>query len=126
MEKHKNYLSISLYYYSTFDSSSQSNAMNSSMQEPFIFHLLQGYRLGLGNFPASAELIDFVKYLIEENLISDKRIREYMLLQEFKALYRRGEYRNKSETVRSLARKYDVSESSIWHLLKQQKQMYAD
>ncbi|MEM7367516.1 MAG: hypothetical protein AAF587_02875 [Bacteroidota bacterium] len=100
--------------------------MSSSIQEPFIFHLLQGYSLGQGNFPVSAELIEFVKYLIEENLISDKRIREYMLVHEFRALYREGEYRNKSETVRSLARKYKVSESSIWNLLKQQKQMFGE
>ena len=66
----------------------------------------------------SVELIDFVKYLVAEKLIPLKRMREFMLIQEFEALYRSGTHRSKSKTVRSLAKKYHISESSIWSLLK--------
>lgn len=92
-----------------------------SIQDPFIFHVLQGYRIDKQQIPVSAELREFVEYLIAQNLIPVKQIRSYVLAQEFDALYRQGAYRGKSETVRILSQRYGVSESTIWNLLKQRQ-----
>ena len=59
---------------------------------------------------------EFITFLIDHSLIDKHTIRRYTVLREFKALFDGG--KNKTTLVGELARKYNISERSVWSVLK--------
>lgn len=93
-----------------------------TMKEPFINHVLSNYREHcLDNFlaPGSANLLEF---LINSHLIYDNAIREYVVKNDFEYLYHHQKYKNKTQTVKALARKYCLHENTIWSIITRKSQ----
>lgn len=59
----------------------------------------------------------FITYLIDHNLIETSTIKRYTILKEFDTLYSQNG-NHKTLTVKTLASKYNVSERSVWTVLK--------
>ncbi len=66
----------------------------------------------------------FITYLIDHNLIKDTTIRRYAVLKEFNQLSRDGERKTKSELVRLLANRFNLSQRSIYTILKEYKRQF--
>lgn len=59
----------------------------------------------------------FITYLIDHNLIEDSTIKRYTILKEFDTLYPQNG-KHKTKTVQTLASKFNLSERSVWTILK--------
>ncbi len=81
----------------------------SSLESSFTHYCDQHHSQGnIGNF---------ITYLIDHNLIEDSTIKRYTILKEFDTLYpKKGKH--KTKTVQTLASKFNLSERSIWTILK--------
>lgn len=65
---------------------------------------------------ATKPLDEFVTFLIDHNLIDKQTIRRYTVLREFDKLS--NGTKNKTTLVGEMARKYNISERSVWSILK--------
>ena len=59
----------------------------------------------------------FLQYLINHNLIEDITIQRYTILYAFQTLYEENDF-HKTNTVKALAKQFDLSERQIWTILK--------
>ncbi len=88
------------------------------MKEAFIAHVFsnfQRYCAGKGLAPSTSSLLD---YLLAGNLIPMASMHHYTILNEYKAWSAAGKYRNKTETIRALAKTYGLHENTVWNVLK--------
>ncbi|MEO1261055.1 MAG: hypothetical protein AAFZ15_19800 [Bacteroidota bacterium] len=60
---------------------------------------------------------EFIAWLIDQQLISDTSIRRYTIISDYNNLYPDGKTK-KTEVVRSLSLKYNLSERSIWTIIR--------
>jgi len=60
-------------------------------------------------------------YLIDQQVIPNKSIQKYTILNEFKELYPKNEHQ-KTKTVICLANRFNISERSVWNLLRKVNQ----
>lgn len=64
-------------------------------------------------------LDEFVTFLIDHHLIDQRTIRRYTILREFdRQLNQLNGEKNKTTLVGEMARKYNISERSVWSILK--------
>ena len=56
-------------------------------------------------------------YLIDHNIISSKEIQKYTIKNEFENLYPKNEHQ-KTKTVIDLAGRFNLSERSVWNVLR--------
>jgi len=61
----------------------------------------------------------FTTYLIDQELIDGNVIRHYAILELFKDLYPVNEHQ-KTQTVRILAKRFNLSARTIWNVLRKQ------
>lgn len=62
--------------------------------------------------------LEFIEYLIEEQLILNETIKHYTLKKEYETMMKTKAYKNKTQTIRHLADKYGLHESTVWGLMK--------
>lgn len=84
-------------------------------QALFRQHLLEEYRQREGPTDSIGETL--LMYLLIHNLIPAVTVRRYVILKEFDARYRQNGH-HKTKTVLQLAEDLDVSETTIWTVLK--------
>jgi hypothetical protein len=59
----------------------------------------------------------FLQYLINHNLIEGITIQRYTLLYAFHEAYEKNAF-HKTNTVKALAKQFDLSERQVWTILK--------
>jgi hypothetical protein len=59
----------------------------------------------------------FLQYLINHNLIEDITVQRYTILYAFQTIYEEQNF-HKTNTVKELARQFNLSERQIWTILK--------
>ncbi|MEM7656194.1 MAG: hypothetical protein AAF399_08710 [Bacteroidota bacterium] len=86
--------------------------------QPFKFHLMQAFQQANEAPLTSAEMEHFLEFLLERNLISEPSLKQFTLAQEMSAILESGYFPNKTQAVQAIAQRYDVSESSLWQVVK--------
>ncbi len=61
-----------------------------------------------------------VTFLIDQDLIPAAHIQRYAVLREFDKMCREP-YFQKTQTVTSLAHRFNISERTVWNIIKQDK-----
>lgn len=59
-----------------------------------------------------------LSYMLEQKLVSDAIMRQYVVLQTFRKLQRAPNAPTKTSLVRKLAGMYELHENTVWNLLK--------
>ncbi len=59
----------------------------------------------------------FISYLIDKGLLKTSLIRKYTILEEFKELYPSTNF-HKTQTIKLLSEKFNLSDRSIWSIIK--------
>lgn len=88
------------------------------MHESFISHVFGNYRKYCTDKRIQPNTANFLDFLIARNLIYEEAVRHYVILEEFKMLMLMKKCKNKTQTVKSIARAYNLHENTIWHILK--------
>ena len=86
--------------------------------EPFIqqvFSHFADHCLGKGLRPNTAQLLS---YLLEQKLVSDTIMRQYVVLQTYRKLLRAPNPPNKTRIIRQLAKQFDLHENTVWNMVK--------
>lgn len=78
-------------------------------------HLLEEYHQNADSIGTVEDTL--LTHLLTHNLIPNVTIRRYVILKEFDVRYRQNGH-HKTKTVLQLAEDLDVSESTIWTVLK--------
>lgn len=79
-----------------------------------LFQSYEQYCQRQGENPSADGIVTF---LIDHNLIPAVAIKRFTILQEFKELYPLKE-KHKSKTIYALSDKFNISERTIWNILK--------
>ncbi len=66
------------------------------------------------------EIKSLITFLIDFEIISDKTVLYHVIVYEFEELYRQEKFQ-KTKTVAKLANRFNISERSIWNILKKAK-----
>lgn len=69
---------------------------------------------------AEENLDGLITYLIDQELISNVAIKRYTIKKEFEELYPLNKH-HKTQTVHTLASKFNISTRSVWSILKREK-----
>lgn len=80
-------------------------------------HLLKKYQSYCTRHNISDPVEGLITFLIDQELIPEKNIKDYTVRQEFDDIYPNEEY-HKTRTVNALADRFNLSERSIWSILK--------
>lgn len=79
--------------------------------------LFENYRDYCQRYSITPSFEGLITFLVDFEIISPKAITKYTIRQEFEQLYPQKEY-HKTNTVLQLADRYNLSERSIWSILK--------
>ena len=82
--------------------------------------LVQQFKQYSEGFKEEINVDNFATYLIDRQLISESIIKRFVIQQEFELLSKNKE-KSKTQHVRFLAGKYNLSERSIWGMIKKNK-----
>lgn len=63
----------------------------------------------------------FITYIIDKGHISDLHIKRFTVLREFDPLRKAQQTRHKTHAVEVLADRFNLSERTIWNILKHKK-----
>lgn len=61
------------------------------------------------------ELIDF---LTNDHIIPKKQVRIYTVTNEYKYLIEGKKYKNKTQLVKSISKKYGLHENTVWNIVR--------
>ena len=100
------------------------------MMERFTLSLIDNYNVYheqhrfpyddiLEQYRINDTLNSFITYLIDHRLIEESTIKRYTVLQEFTKII--GEARHKTEAVNILSQRFNISERTIWNIMKDHK-----
>ncbi len=65
----------------------------------------------------------FLQYLINHNIIEDITIKRYTILYAFQLIYEEQNF-HKTNTVKELAKQFNLSERQVWTILKTHSQRF--
>lgn len=88
------------------------------MYESFISHVFSNYSRHCTDKQLQPNTANFLDYLMTQNLIYEDAVRHYVILEEFEQMMEMRKFKNKTQTVKSLARSFNLHENTIWHILK--------
>lgn len=83
----------------------------------FQAHLLKKYQSYCDRHNISDEIEHLITFIIDQELISEKNIKHFTVLQEFDDIYPHEDY-HKTRTVNALADRFNLSERTVWGILK--------
>lgn len=92
--------------------------MNGTIHEAFIAHIFSDFQKYCSMRAMRPNTATFLDFLVTRNLIVQKEIHHYSIIQEYQAWTALQKYRNKTETIRALAHTYGLHESTVWNVLK--------
>lgn len=72
-------------------------------------------------YQLDSSLDNFLTYLIDRNLINRREIRRYAIAHTFEEHYKDQCQYSKTQSVGLMARRFNVSERSVWSALQQVK-----
>ncbi len=62
-----------------------------------------------------------VTFIIDQDLIPSTNIQKYSILREFEKLNKEPNAFNKTQAVNIIAHRYNISERTVWNILKKKK-----
>lgn len=88
--------------------------------EKFQKHLSENYEGWCRRHGVEKSDSKLVTFLIDQDLIPSKNIQRYAILREFKKLSSNASFQ-KTHTVSTLAHRFNISERTVWNILKHGK-----
>ncbi len=90
------------------------------LQDRFKIHLREDYESNLKQVNDEIELRHLIDFLLDQKLVSKSAMNRYTLQKEFDLLYPSHGF-HKTDTINTLATRFNLSESSIWEALRSKK-----
>ncbi len=88
--------------------------------DKFEAYTIESYHDFCEKHDIEANLENFMTYLIDQGMISHTEIKRNTIRREFDELYPQKEH-HKTKTVLTLAERFNVSERSVWNILKEKE-----
>ena len=93
------------------------NTQRKQIFDKFEEHVFENYVKYCTQHQLPCSLNGLIAYLIDFEIIPQKAIQRYTILNEFEVLYPKEQFQ-KTKTVVSLADRFNISERSVWSILK--------
>lgn len=86
----------------------------------FESHLEREYHAYCRRHQIPESISGMITFIVDRNLIPDSHIRRFVILKEFQPLYEKND-QHKSITVEALADRFNLSERTVWSILRCKK-----
>jgi len=86
----------------------------------FSTRLKRNFECYCAKFEQDDNLQNFITYIIDQELVPLNAVQRYTLIEEYNRIFARNGGQ-KTKAVNDLAQKYNVSQRSIWNLLRKEK-----
>lgn len=90
---------------------------HNNVKSNFKSFLLAAFKAATPEFYEHSKAGVFIDYLLDHHLIEETNIRRYTILKEFEIEYPKHQF-HKTQTVLTIANKYELSEWTVWTVLK--------
>lgn len=87
------------------------------IMDRFQSHLLDKYKEYCDRHRINESVNGLITFLIDQDLIPEKNIKYFTVLQEFDDIYPNEAF-HKTRTVNTLADRFNLSERTVWGILK--------
>ncbi len=98
------------------------NTIRKQLLDQFQKHLETNYADYCDRQSNEQDISGLVTYLIDQELIPASTLKRYTILKEFQKVYSTQKH-NKTQTVSLLAERFNLSERTVWSMLKYGEQL---
>jgi AraC-like DNA-binding protein len=88
-----------------------------TLMDSFESHLEQEYQAYCSRHNLQLSVSGMITFIVDRKLIPDSHIRRFAILKEFQSIFEEND-RHKTLTVEALADRFNLSERTVWTILR--------
>ncbi|PHN02323.1 HTH domain-containing protein [Flavilitoribacter nigricans] len=88
-----------------------------TLMDCFEAHLQQEYLAYCQRHQVQTSISGMITFIVDRELIPDSHIRRFAILKEFRPIFEKND-RHKTITVEALADRFNLSERTVWSILR--------